>query len=89
MQAGKKKEFTNALGKVIKKLHAKSKRSARSLSYEIDISKTTLILAEKGELDPQMTTFCKLAEAFYITPEELLKKVIHELPPNWTILDEP
>ncbi len=90
MQASlsKKQEFQQALGRVITKLQEKSNRSARSIAYEIDISKTTLLLAQKGKLDPQITTFCKLAEAFYITPYELLKMVYHELTPHWSFLEE-
>lgn len=87
-QPDKKKEFMQALGRVITKLHAKSKRSARSIAYEINMSKTTLLLSEVGKLDPQLTTFCKIAEAFYIKPETLLQMVYEELPDNWTIIDE-
>lgn len=86
-QKDKKQEFINAFGRVIKKLREESKRSARSISYEINISKTTLLLAETGNLDPQITTFCKLAEAFYIPPERLLKMIYEELPNDWTIID--
>ncbi len=88
MQDEKKREFTKAFGNVIKDLHQKSKRSARSISYETEISKTTLLLAQKGILDPQITTFCKLAEAYYITPVELLNRIYKELPPNWGFLED-
>lgn len=84
----KKQEFQQALGRVIQKLHKDSGRSARSVAYEIDISKTTLLLAQKGVLDPQITTFCKLAEAFYIPPYELLKMVYVELAPHWSFFDD-
>lgn len=86
-QQDKKKEFIQALGSVIKRLRTQSKRSARSIAYEINLSKTTLLLTEAGKLDPQITTLCKLAEAFYIKPEELLKMVYEELPPNWSIIE--
>ncbi len=86
-QDDKRKEFTNALGRVVKKLRSQSKRSARSIAYEINLSKTTLLLTESGKLDPQMTTFCKLSEAFYIPPDQLLKMVYDELPKNWTIIE--
>ena len=90
MQASKikKNEFLKALGQVIKELHVRSNRSARSIAYDIDISKTTLLLAEKGKLDPQITTFCKLAEAFYLTPEELLKRVYSKLPDRWCFIED-
>lgn len=87
-QQHKKKEFTDALGRVIVKLRTTSNRSVRSIAYEINMSKTTLLLSESGKLDPQMTTFCKIAEAFYIKPEKLLQMVYEELPENWTIIED-
>ncbi len=88
LQKDKNKKFIQAFGRVLARLHTESKRSARSIAYEINMSKTTLLLAEAGKLDPQITTFCKIAEAFYIKPEQLLKMVYEELPENWTIIDE-
>ncbi len=83
----KKKEFTEALGKVLSQLQKQSNRSVRSIAYEMDMSKTTLLLSEKGLLDPQMTTFCKIAEAFYIKPDKLLQMVYNELPKDWSFID--
>lgn len=83
----KKKEFLQALGKVISKLRAESKRSARSVAYDVNLSKTTLLLSEAGQLDPQITTFCKIAEAYYLKPEVLLKMVYEELPEDWSLID--
>ncbi len=84
----KREEFSQALGKVILKLREKSKRSARSVSNEIELSKTTLLLAEKGKLDPQLSTFCRIAEAYYVKPDDLLKMVFDELPAGWSFLEE-
>ena len=86
VQQDKKKEFTQALGRVVTRLRTESKRSARSIAYEINLSKTTLLLAESGGLDPQITTFCRIAEAFYLKPEKLLQ-MVYELPENWTIIE--
>ena len=86
-QNNNKKEFTEALGKVLNKLQKQSKRSVRSIAYETGMSKTTLLLSEKGLLDPQLTTFCKIAEAFYIKPDKLLQMVYNELPENWSFID--
>jgi len=79
----KKKELSEALGRVIKTLRKETNISARALSYGINMSKTTLLLAEHGKLDPQLSTFCNLAEAFYKTPNELMTLVINELPEKW------
>lgn len=79
----KKQELAAALGKVVSKLKQEAKLSARTISYEMNISKTTVLLAEKGKLDPQLSTFFKLSEAFYKQPDEMLKLVIKELPSKW------
>lgn len=83
----KKQIFYNTLGRIIKKLRQNSNLSARAVAYSIDISKTTVLLAENGSLDPQITTFCKLAEAFNIKPSELLIMIEKELPENWSFCD--
>ena len=88
LQKDKNKEFIQAFGRVLAKLHTESKRSARSIAYEINMSKTTLLLAENGKLDPQITTFCKIAEAFYLKPENLLQMIYKELPENWSIIED-
>lgn len=49
----------------------------------MNISKTTVLLAEKGKLDPQLSTFFKLSEAFYKQPDEMLRLVMKELPSKW------
>lgn len=83
----KKSELTGALGKVLTKLRAKTKRSVRSTALEINLSKTTLLLAEAGKLDPQISTLCKISEAYYIKPEKLFQMIYEELPENWSILE--
>lgn len=82
--AEKRKNLSEALGKVILNLRQNSNLSARTVAYSIEISKTTLLLAEKGKLDPQLSTFCRIAEAFNIIPSNFLKLVEKELPKNWT-----
>jgi DNA-binding XRE family transcriptional regulator len=84
----KRKEFNTALGRVVAKLRTELNLSARNVSYSVDISKTTLLLLEKGQLDPQLTTFCKIAEAYNLKPSQLLDMVEKELPKNWSFCDE-
>lgn len=79
----RKDELAQALGRVVKTLRSEANISARALSYGINMSKTTLLLAEQGKLDPRLSTFCNLAEAFYKTPEELMGLVVGELPEKW------
>lgn len=83
----KKKIFYKTLGQTLKKLRKDSNLSARAVAYSIEISKTTILQAENGTLDPQLTTFCKLAEAFNIKPSELLNMIEKELPENWSFCD--
>lgn len=78
-----KQELSAALGKVITRLRKEANLSARSVAYDMNMSKTTILLAEQGKLDPQLSTFCKLADAFYKTPDELMKLVMAELPEKW------
>ena len=79
----KKQELAAALGKAVSKLKQEANLSARTISYEMNISKTTVLLAEKGKLDPQLSTFFKLSEAVYKQPDEMLRSVMKELPSKW------
>lgn len=83
--ANKRKLFQEAMGRVIQKLRKEANLSSRAVAYSIELSKTTILLAQKGELDPQMTTFCKIAEAFNLKPSEFLSLIEKELPPNWVL----
>lgn len=80
----KRKIFNEAFGKVIFKLRNVSNLSVRTVACSIELSKTTLLLAEKGKLDPQITTFCRIAEAYNIKPSELMSMIEKELPVGWT-----
>ncbi len=79
----KKQELSEALGRVISRLKKDSNLSARTLAYGINLSKTTILLAEQGKLDPQLSTFFKLSEAFYKKPDEMMRLVVKELPKSW------
>lgn len=79
----KKQELAAALGKVVSRLKREGNLSARTVAYEMNISKTTVLLAEQGKLDPQLSTFVKLSEAFYMQPDEMMRLVLEELPPKW------
>lgn len=82
-----KAELSKALGLVITQLQHNLNISARTIAYESNMSKTTILLAAKGKLDPQLSTFCKLAEAFYLSPVDLPEMVYKELPDDWSILE--
>lgn len=79
----RKKELSKALGKVVERLRKQANLSSRTLAYEMGMSKTTFLLAEQGRLDPRISTFCKIAEAFYMKPDEFFSIVLKELPEWW------
>ena len=37
---------------------------------------------------PFCANFCKIAEAFYVSPIELLKLVYKKLPDNWSFIED-
>ena len=86
-EKNKKQLLCVSLGKVLTKLRQEAGLSARAVSYSIDISKTTLLLAEAGKLDPQISTFYRLAEAYNMKPSQLLSMIEDELPDSWFLSD--
>ena len=83
----KRQELSGALSEVISDLRQNSKKSANLFANEIEISKTTLLNMEKGLLDPQLSTFCRIASALNISPSKLLELIEKKLPKNWDFLD--
>lgn len=83
----KRKELCKALAKVVSELRKKNNKSANLFANEIELSKTTILNIEKEVLDPQLSTFCRIAGAFNISPSELLKLVERKLPENWSFLE--
>jgi len=83
----KRQELASALSEIIGDLRQKSKKSANLFANEIEISKTTILKIEKGMLDPQLSTFCRIASAFGITPSKLLHLIEKKLPKDWDFLE--
>jgi len=83
----KRQELSKALSEVISDLRQKSKKSANLFANEIEISKTTILKMEKGFLDPQLSTFCRIASALNISPSKLLSLIEKKLPQGWNFLD--
>lgn len=83
----KRQELATALSKAVAELRAKTKKSANLFSNEMEGSKTTILKLEKAELDPQLSTFCRIASALEMKPTELLSLVEKKLPENWDFLD--
>ena len=79
----RKNEWSTALGKVVDRQRNHANISSRTLAYEMGMSKTPFLLAEQGRVDPRSSSFCKIAEAFYIKPDEFFSLVLKELPEWW------
>ena len=79
----KREQFRKSLAEVVESLRSPKKKSANLISDEVDMSKTTWLKLEKGNLDPQLTTFCRIAEALEISPVELLDLVYKNLSPTY------
>lgn len=82
----KLKIFKQALSRVLKKI-AKGK-AATTIAASYDIPPSIISNIFKGEKDPQMSTFYRLAEAFNINPSELTDMVFKELPENFMFAKE-
>lgn len=83
----KRQELSKALSEVVLELRKNTKKSASLFSNEIEISKTTILKMEKGLLDPQLSTFCRIASALNISPACFLGLIEKKLPKNWDFLD--
>lgn len=83
----KRQELSLALAQVIGDLRQENKKSANLFANEIEISKTTILKIEKGLLDPQLSTFCRIASALNLSPSKLLELIEKKLPQNWDFLD--
>lgn len=83
----KRHELSKALSEAIFDLRQKDKKSANLLANEIELSKTTILKIEKGMLDPQLSTFCRIAYALNIPPSKLFELIEKKLPKNWDFLD--
>ncbi len=84
----KKKELANALAIAVKELRLSTKKSVYAFTNEVDITKATILRAEKAVLDPQLSTFCRIANAFNLKPSELMSMVESELPEGWNFIDD-
>ena len=83
----KRQELSKALSEAVYDLRQKDKKSANLFANEIELSKTTILKIEKGTLDPQLSTFCRIASALNISPTKLFALIEKKLPENWDFLD--
>ena len=82
----KLKIFKQALSRLLKNI-AKGK-SATTIAASYGIPPSIISNIFKGEKDPQISTFYRLAEAFNINPSELTDMIFKELPENFMFAEE-
>lgn len=58
------------------------------LSYEYDISNSSISMLEKGKRDVQITTLWKLANAFGMTFSERASLIESKLPKDFNLIDD-
>ena len=89
MQQGKRNKkqiILDALAATMKEL--RGTQSQFMFCSENDISLSIVSTAERALKDPQLTTFFKLAEAYNITPVELIKKISSKLPKDFSLIEK-
>ena len=84
----KKQILVNAVSSVIKELVKNSGKSGRKISQEYDIGLGVISKLERNLVsDIKLSTIWKLANAFDISPLEIIKKTITELPEDFNFYD--
>lgn len=64
-----------ALGRVLRELRKRENRSVEATAADIDMDRAFFAALERGEREPSISTFCRLAEAFELIPARLLRMV--------------
>ena len=84
----KKQILVNAVSSVIKELVKNSGKSGRKISQEYDIGLGVISKLERNLVsDIKLSTIWKLANAFDISPLEIIKKTITDLPEDFNFYD--
>lgn len=83
----KKQILLFTLAKVVKEMRQNIGKSISLISDEINVSKSIWSDVEIGKTDIQLSTFCRIAEALEVTPENLFKELRKNLPDNFSFMD--
>jgi transcriptional regulator with XRE-family HTH domain len=76
------------MGQIISEKRKELGKGILLLSYEYDISNSSITQFEKGKRDVQITTLWKLVNALNMTFPEFINEVEKRLPPNFKIIEE-
>ena len=84
----KKSLLLKAIGEVIKEKRKVLNKGIILLSYEYDLSNTSLAQLEKGLRDVQITTMWKIANALGMNFSEFITEVEKRLPKNFKMIED-
>ena len=84
----KKELLLGIVGEIIKEKRLAANMGILLLSYEYDISNSSIALLEKGTRDVQFTTLWKLANAFGMTFTAFAQEVESRLPEGFKLIDD-
>ena len=84
----KKKILLYALSKTMRELRLGKKQSQFMFASENDIPLSIVSTAERGIKDPQFTTLFRFAEAYGMTLDKFMAKVLKNLPKDFEIIEK-
>ena len=84
----KKTLLLKAIGEVVKEKRKELNKGILLLSYEYEISNTSLAQLEKGTRDVQISTVWKIANAFGMDFSDFIKEVENRLPKGFKLLED-
>ena len=84
----KKSLLLKAIGEVLREKRKKLNKGIILLSYEYDLSNTSLAQLEKGLRDVQITTIWKIANAFGMEFSDFIIEVEKHLPKGFKLIED-
>lgn len=84
----KKQILLKVIGEIIKEKRLELKKGILILSYEFDLSSSSLAQLEKGLRDVQITTLWKIANALGIDFKDFIIEVDKRLPADFKLIDD-
>ncbi len=84
----KKRLLLKVIGELIKEKRIAKNKGILLLSYEFDISNSSIAQLEKGQRDVQITTLWKLANAFGMSFSEFAKEIEKRLPKDFKLIED-
>lgn len=84
----KKSLLLKVIGEVLKEKRKELNKGILLLSYEYDLSNTSLAQLEKGLRDVQITTVWKIANAFGMKFSDFIIEVEKHLPKGFKLTDD-